>query len=180
MGDIQQSRQIINKAQVLERIGRITNERDRALFSFLYLTGARISEVVRRFLPSNITLQKIGKVEYMVLKVYTEKRRRNDMERNIPISIGSNKEMVAWIQDWAVGKTPTNPLFSISRRHAGRLCHKWLGFNPHFLRHIRTSHLSESGYEEQELRLWHGWADSRMASRYVHLNWRRLTKHRDI
>jgi integrase len=175
------SKEIPNKAQILSVIGKITNVRDRALFSVVYLTGARIREIVRRLLPSNITVEPVeeaGNKEFLLINVYTEKRRRNDIYRNIPIPIDTNKEFVAWIQDWAQDKNPVNPLFSISGRHAGRLCHKWLGFNPHFLRHIRTSHLSSAGYSEQELVKWNGWADSRMASRYVHLNWRSLINHK--
>jgi site-specific recombinase XerD len=66
------SKEIPNKAQILSVIGKITNVRDRALFSVVYLTGARIREIVRRLLPSNITVEPVeeaGNKEFLLINV---------------------------------------------------------------------------------------------------------------
>jgi len=55
-----------------------------------------------------------------------------------------------------------------SVRRIQQLLDESLGWNPHFLRHVRLSHLTiNNNFSDQKLRVWAGWTDSRPASVYV-------------
>lgn len=159
----------------------IQNIQDKAFISFLYLTGARIGEVVRRFNVGNILIQKEqGQIIY-IFRIYIEKKRTSSQGyRNVPIPYESYKEYIEAIKDYILVARIKDDmtLFPFSRVTGWKKCENWLGFNPHWLRHTRITHLvQEYGFTDQQLVAWTGWKDSRPASTYTHLNWKNLVQN---
>lgn len=163
--------------EIMDIIRNIRNLEHKALCSFLYLTGCRISEVLKRFKPININLEKIdGKIVY-ILKVYTEKRRETHY-RDIPISYdGFQKELIDNILHYikATNLKDNEPLFNFSRFKSYLLVKEYFGFYQHFLRDTRLTHLIfNKGFNEHQLKKFTGWKDTRPSSKYVHADWRDL------
>jgi len=165
--------------QILNKIDRIDNIRDKALVSYLYLTGARISEVLFKVKIKDITVEKNDGRVFYVFYLYTEKRReKTDIYRKVGIPYDKNKDFIDIILGYIKrsGLVESSYLFDINRRTAHRLCVKWMGFHPHFLRHTRLTHLASMyGFNALELQQFAGWTNTNPASVYVHLNWKDLS-----
>ena len=170
------NKNVPNRAQIEAKILSITSLRDRALFSILYVTGSRVSEVTRKLTVGDIETTEESKRVFYLFRIQTEKRKKNII-RVLPIPYDTHKDFIdtinSYIKGYALDKDM--PLFTLSRNHVYRLALKEMSIHPHLLRHIRTSHLAEAGFTEQELRTWGGWTDTRPISIYTHLNWRSMT-----
>jgi len=169
-----------------KKVEGIKKLRDRALICCLYLTGARISEIVRyndKFYPGFKASQiKYEKHKGEDLVIFTnipilKNRKRKRKLRNIPVI--SNKDMDYFLIElfrYVQGLSGENPvLFPISRVRAWQIVNQHLGLFPHYLRHLRTTHLVVvHGFDPASLREFHGWANSAPADTYTHLNWRNI------
>lgn len=173
---VRYSKKVPNRAQIETAIMSIESLRDRAIFSILYVTGARVSEVTRRLTVADIEVKTEGNRAFSLFRLQTEKRKKNVI-RILPIPYDSHKAFIDTINNYIKGYDlkQGEVLFTLSRNHIYRLAKEELGLHPHFLRHTRTSHLAELGFTEQELRTWGGWTDTRPISIYTHLNWRSMT-----
>ena len=163
------SRDPLEPEKIDEMIRRAKRLRDKAFIAFLYMTGARISEVVR------LITKRDFKVEdgYLVVKVKTEKNRKQAF-RFVPLPLKSRYTMLVRrylnsVENYDV------PLWSFSRQYALKLLKKLGGKDvfPHLFRHTRLTHLVEYGdMNEFELTSIAGWSDPRPAKDYVHLRWK--------
>jgi integrase len=156
-----------------------------ALFIILYLTGARLNEVMRRMEKRDIAIiEKDGK-NVMLVTLFNEKNKERKIKK-IPINLDREGERdlaliflkyADSVKDMSVPDDSQALLFKYSDRWAEKMLLKYCGINPHFLRHLRLTHLTtEFNFNEQELKIFAGWTDSRPAKNYIEMRWSDLLK----
>lgn len=177
--------------------------RDRALISILYLTGARIEEVVglkdhnKKYIVPPLKVGQIQKYndDFYIIKEMPVLKRRAELKldinneyildtpkRNVPIFI--KKELPFWnffkqYLDFVYLKTKNDNaiLFKMTYQRAWQITNKYTKMFNHLFRHSRASHLVEHyNFADEQLRTFFGWATNQMASNYVHLNMSNIIK----
>lgn len=164
--------------QFRDLVASVSNLRDRAFICFLYLTGARISEVVRQVRRFQVEFEKIeGKSFIMVHNVITLKRRK-EIYRDIPIPVNDFETpflepLIAYLNT-----VPSNMfLFDFTRINGYRIVREKTYLFPHYFRHLRLTHLvTEYNFSERDLTFFTGWADGRQATVYTHLDLRDIAR----
>lgn len=91
--------------------------------------------------------------------------------RNIPIIYNElEKELVHTLFDYIDTLKDDAELFPMVRSRAYQILGE-VGLYPHYLRHIRLTHLTtDYDFTEMQLRQFTGWTDGRPAADYTHLN----------
>lgn len=192
--------ELLNRPQLLSSINKIESTRDKALASFIYLSGARISEILgtkktMKFYKGtgqdrvlereeSIKIEPLKKENIEVLytddillihQVVCLKRKHSIPKRTIPIIISKEKAFVDIFLEYYNGLKEGEILFDISRQRAWQIISKELNLYNHYLIHERTTHLvTHSGFTDLHLQRFRGWKDTRPASIYTHLNWQDL------
>lgn len=191
---------MLNRPQLLSSIKNVDNIRDRALAAFIYLSGARISEIVGtkktmtfykgkgkdRILERQETIiidpLKKENIEFiydkdilLIHQVVCLKRKYNIPKRTIPVILSKEKEFVNIFIEHYNTLQAGESLFDITRQRAWQIINKEMGLYNHFLIHERTTHLvTNQNFTDLHLKQFRGWSDTRPASIYTHLNWHDL------
>lgn len=196
------------KWELLERIDQLTGRnmiRDKALASFLYLTGCRIQEVLgyyketnwSRFITDKTTGEKIftpietrefkGRPilkkqvrvtdDTIIINTVRTLKRRKTVYRTIPILMTEHdQEFVDMFLIHYYSLNDEDPLFKIKRCRAYKIMRE-VGLFPHYFRHIRNTALAtQYNFTASELRHWNGWSSSVSGDAYVHLAYKDLLR----
>jgi len=170
-----------SRQEIEEAIFNVQDIRDKALIATLYLTGGRISEVLKLY-REDLSFQKLEEREYLVVKLQTLKRKKGVEERLIPIPTREPllQYLIQWLSFVKLGQpvfySYHNPDKPIDRHQAWRIIKKaseklWC----HLLRHGRLSELATE-MTAFELQQFAGWSDVRPALYYVSLDWKQLAR----
>lgn len=158
MPKIKLKREPMSKDEVAQMIEHATCARDKALIAVLYISGARISEVLN-MLREDVKWDD----NYLYLRIRPLKRRDVGplLKPNI-LPIGITAPFAQYIIDWVKTRKEGEHLFpgykqKMSRVRAWQII-KMLNPNtfPHFFRHTRASKLAEAGADGFEIRDWLG------------------------
>jgi integrase len=167
---------IIEPQDIINMAKGIQDGRRRTLFILTYLTGGRISEIVGQngLIKKNIEFIKIGDKEILKIEMRNEKNRER-FRKIIPIVMDKEKELIDLLTSYLNNLNPEDVLFNFKKSRAYQLIREVSNFNPHFLRHLRASHLvTKYNFSDQKLVQYLGWTDSRPAKHYIHLKWEDL------
>lgn len=189
-----QPEEIPTQGELHTWISTVKSVRNRALLSTLYLTGARINEILNRLKKSQIVPYIQNDKEYAIFKrVFTEKNRKHPL-RNLPMPIFLEEERRFYIdvQKYIKGMNPDTILFEMSSVNAWYITERWLRrFKErsniskflngcHYFRHCRNTHLFEIyDFSEYDLQQWNGWSSTAPAGVYIHLKFNRILKNFD-
>jgi len=150
----------------------------KALFSLSYLTAGRISEILAIKKEDIIFTEELIDdipVNIMVVAMPNRKNRKKHF-KEIPVRVDKEQELIKIIMDYTNPMLNDTLLFPISRIKAWRLLNV-LGMNPHYIRHIRLSHLViYHDFTDQLLVQYAGWTNSEPAQHYIHLSYKDLLK----
>lgn len=118
-----------------------------------------------------------GDKRVLLLRIRNLKN-KTKKEKDIPITIDnpSHKEMLKIFVDYINDLLPHEELFPFEYHNAWRIISA-SGYNCHFLRHIRLTHLvTLYDFTDQQLKIFAGWSDSRPSKSYIEANWADLIK----
>lgn len=174
-------------------------QRDAALIAFMFITGARVSEIVGirsedGYVVEPIRKDQITRFEYqgrVIWKVESMPvlKRRNEARfdstslvermivprRDIVIPYEFEKELIDIITRHINKFNDRDILFEMTDRNAHKILYRFYKVYPHFMRHLRATDLTVR-YNMNGLQLKHffGWTSQKMAERYAHLNTQNL------
>ena len=168
---------LVTREEVEKMVDAIPDQRDKALIIFLYLFGARPSEVLEMRtsdivveptkIIAKIPTKKLGKrSKYKLTWRILAVRRPHPRDWLI-------EELVKYIRSMQASN-PDGRLFPISRRTLNYIVEKWskkvLGevLAPYNFRHTRMTLLARAGATLDEMMHWKGALDVRSVSPYLH------------
>jgi len=175
--------EVPTQGELLSWLEDVKNPRDKALFSILYLTGARVNEILNRFRKKQIEIIRAKNKEYVQFNdIYTEKNPRHP-NRTVyaPISYEYERGFFNLVQNYISKKQPNAILFDITPQRAWQIISSIISKHKkrseriflngcHYLRHCRSTHLNKLyGLGAKNLQDWHQWSSTAPASTYVHL-----------
>jgi integrase len=142
--------------------------RARALFAMYYLTACRVSEILNTR-KKDILLREIDGRKCMLIRTLNKKHKTRKSKR-LPIPIDKEYIIVMHVYNYVKYLREDTLLFDFKVKRATQIINDITGWNPHFIRHIRATHLiAKYDFNEQLLVRFMGWTDSRPAKHYMEL-----------
>ena len=172
--------------EIIDKAEDIVDNRTRCLFILTYLTAGRMQELVRythkkenrsSIKSSDIEIEDIENRKILLINLRNEKNRdKHRKDIPIPLDIDENKKLFNMIVPYLNSIQKDAELFPFTYKRAYAILNKinpdW---NPHYLRHIRLTHLvTVYGYREYQLTMYAGWSDPRPAKHYLQMRWQDL------
>ena len=151
--------------------------RAKALIAFNYLTACRISEPLPDtklgydgVKKKDIEFSKYKGYNCMFIRILNRKHRSRKSKRQ-PIPIDKEYKIVLFIKRYLDTLEDDQVLFNLSKQRVIQIINTTTGFNSHFLRHIRLTHLiTLYDFKEQALVKFAGWTTSAPAQHYAELS----------
>lgn len=171
--------ELMTKHELIKKIKDIQNDTHRAFFALLYLTGARVSELLSTLKLKNFDIQKISGRDFLIVANIPTLKRREAAPRTIPINMEIEYDLVNCIVRYLEFREPTHILFPYKRRYMYNLSIRYFGkqISPHYFRHLRNTHLAaDYGLDGFHLKQFNNWASVKSADFYIHLNPKDLAK----
>lgn len=163
---LQKSGEIPTIGEIRIRLLSIPKPEEKFLLSLMYLTAGRVSEVLK-CRKTDISLGVKRDREILLVRLKNLKSRKR-LFKDIPIPIDREPDLTKFIMQYISSREGS--LFNIkSRQKAWRVARKY-NFSPHWLRHLRLTHLvTVYDFNDQLLKLFAGWSDTRYAKHYMEL-----------
>lgn len=181
---------LISRVQLIDIIKRCKTRREAALLAALYLTGARISELLElraeQFQKGEIK----GEQFLSVKNIRTAKRREGKKEfRELYIHYRSEKEFVDILVGYVNTCWEKERPFAFSRQRADQIVKRNTvgkidlpglekGLTCHYFRHMRNTDLLNiyPNVRIEDLQVFNGWKDLRAGAFYVHRSGRDVAR----
>ena len=167
----------------------VRNDRNRCLFVLTYLTAGRLQELVRykgrykkkgeersSIRRDDIKIEERMGRSILLINLRNEKHLKKHRKNiPVPLDISENQVFFSLISGYLDTLEKDEELFSIGYKRGYVILSKINRWNPHWLRHIRLTHLvTIYNYREHQLMLYAGWSDNRPARHYLELRWEDL------
>lgn len=155
---------ILSEEEVLSMIDRCVELEEKSLISLLFLSGARISEI--------LSLKKKDfwtDGNHLMIRIPSLKRKEViPYKHTLFLPLNRDPYISHIIYQVKSIEFSSQKVWSYSRNRAWRLIKRldkesWL----HLFRHTRATLLAEKGATEAQLCAWFGWVDGRPAKNYV-------------
>jgi len=172
---------VLSRNEILAMINKIPSDMGRfkgkgkmyrALISLLYLTGARINELltIKKSQFEFMEDQKTG-IKYMIVSNIPILKRKPLRYRTQFMRKDFEAEFIQHIRIWLSELTIDDaPLFNIKSSRAWQIVEKYTGMYDHYFRHVRNTDLIRFyGFNSYWLQRWNGWSRISSSEPYVNL-----------
>jgi len=130
-------------------------------------------------IKSNLIIEELEDTKILTIQMKNLKNKQKHENIKIqpfPLNNELNIKINNLIQQYLSTLEPEDELFPIGIRRAEQIINK-VGFNPHFLRSCRLTHLVKYyNFTDQQLKIFAGWSDSRPSKHYIKMGWRDTAK----
>lgn len=159
--------------EMVELVEGMKDQDLRALFSILYVTGARIKEVIDASQRKDFVLGEVKfkgePIKCLIITLLNEKNKKRTKKR-LPIRIDREKPFIRHIWGFIKDMDLESYIFDFGYSWAYKRLWKATGMNPHFIRHIRMTHLvTRYDFSQTKMIKWSGWTDARPSENYMEL-----------
>jgi len=157
---------------IITKVNLLKKQRYKALFALLYLTAARISEIVKITTKRHLEQEIKRGRPFLIVRLENRKnRQRKFKEILIPLDYpAQEKELANIVILYIEKKDKDEILFPITKNAAHHYFKKYIGWNCHLIRHLRCTHLMTMyGIDPELLKKMAGWSDLRPAKYYINL-----------
>jgi integrase len=159
---------IPSQQQILEMARNIRNPGHRTLFVLSYLTAGRVNEVLDLEWSQFKMEERLGRKVMTIYHMLNEKHKTRK-SKTFHIPIDREKELVRLILPYLNTRKGGRIFRFRTRQRAWQILNK-LGLFPHYLRHVRLTHLvTIYGFSDQLLVKFAGWTNSLPAQYYMEL-----------
>ena len=149
----------------------IKNARVRALFVMLYLTAGRVSELCYELKKKDLTIQYMRGRTVLLINMPNRKHKTRHF-KDIPIPLDKEEVLLEYLNQYLKTLRPDQPLFDFGHIYSYQMIRKYTGWNNHWIRHLRLTHLVVNhDFNEQLLVRFAGWTNSMPAAQYMELRW---------
>jgi len=150
----------------------IHSVKTRALFIMLYLTAGRVTELVDgNVKKSDIQLKYKNNRAVMLIKMPNRKHKTRHW-KDIPIPLDKEGVLIKLLNEYLKTRYTDDKLFEFGKIRSYQLIRAATGWNNHWLRHLRLTHLVLNyDFNEQLLVRFAGWTNSLPAKEYMELRW---------
>lgn len=146
------------------------NLQDRAFLYTIYLTGSRISEVVRNITTDQIDVISLKGKAFVVFTQLEVLKKRKPERRSVYINYLKEKRFVDPVLLWVRKREMEGfkVLFPFSSRYGVKIAARVLGMFPHWLRGLRATHLIKYyKFNAYELNQFFRWSRMDSSMKYV-------------
>ena len=151
------------------------DERIRALFVMGYLTAGRISEIIE-IQKKDLKLEKVDNRNVLLIRMANRKNRKNK-HKEIGIPMDTHSDFIKILGTYINTLSPIDLLFPISTTQAWKILKEKYNINPHYLRHIRITHLvRDYELDPYSIEMIAGWSNLLPLEAYKHLKWKDATR----
>lgn len=166
------NKQEVTPNDIIIMAKKILNEKYRALFIILYLTAGRVSEVARSLYRKDIEEREVNCRRIILFRLNNRKNKDKHF-KDLPIPYDREKELLDIIFPFLDDIDLERQVFPFSKTRAYQIIKKETGWNPHWIRHIRLTHLAVYyDFNDQLLVKFSGWTDSRPSKEYMEIKWK--------
>ena len=152
-------------------VANISDIRTKALFIMLYLTAGRITEVCGELRKKDIELKYKRNRAVMLISMPNRKHRTRHF-KDIPVPLDKEGVLIKFLNEYLKTKYMDEILFKFGKIRAYQLIRGATGFNNHWIRHLRLTHLIlNHDFNEQLLVKFAGWTNSLPAKQYMEIRW---------
>lgn len=182
-----EQKDLMSSFEILDLINKIPEEKHpsflekeleyKALIAILYLTGARINEILdlqkKQIRVANYKDRKVLLIQN--LKIL--KTRGKNPVRQLTFTT-EDRDFVRVVLKYLQTLTePEQKIFEMKRARAFQIVKKYTGKYPHYFRHVKNTHLvTEKNFSIPYLKKWNGWVSDSSASFYINLSSEDLTR----
>lgn len=155
---------VLSEEEVMEMINKCDSLEEKSLISILYLSGARISEILSLKKKDFWTDD-----NHLMIRIPSLKRKEViPYKHTLFLPLNKDPYISHIIYQVKSIEFANQKVWSYSRNYAWRIIKRldnnsWL----HLFRHTRATLLAEKGATEAQLCAWFGWVDGRPAKNYV-------------